>query len=574
MPVLREAIPGTFLILLCATVMAVSASSASPQSSQSTSQSPQPYPVPQEEVQEHETGNHRALHLPRPTWRDIFQAVRLTLVVNESGEVVSATPVEGPSGAFALAVKEARKWKYLPFERDGQPTSAQFDDYVRVLPPEESPKTNEPFPTINDLSGVVMTLSRSRCWGFCPAYSVELHGDGSVIYKGESFVVVTGEHRDHLSPEQVSEILEAFRKADYFSLKDKYSYGVTDQAAYRTSLQIDQLKKAVTDYVGGEAGMPDAVSDLERTIDRVVGTVKWIRGTADTVQALRKEGWDFKSPEAAKVLARAVQERRSALVKDLLAEGVGLTGRNEAGNSALAAAAVEGDAATVKELIKAGAGKNSPDMKTEALAGAAQSGDIQLARFLLDYGGDPKGVIHSDRQFFTVLMAAASSGVPEVVEMILAQHPDVNARDQQGRTALWYIWNQTALSALFMPRAHMHEERHAERAHVLHLLVRAGADVNSQDDHGNALLHTAHWPDVARALIEEGANVNIQDKNGETPLMTTFSLDVAKVLVAAGADVDVLNYQWKTAIDLSRQLEGEGEKTRLLESVSKVKAHN
>ena len=532
----------------------------------------EPYLVPQEEVQEHEKGIHRALHLPRPTWRDIFRAVRLTLVVNESGEVVSAAPGEGPSEAYALAVEEALKWKYVPFEKDGKPTSAKFDDYVRILPPEESPKSNELFPTTNDLSGVVMTLSRSRCWGFCPAYSVEIHGDGSVIYKGESYVVVTGEHRDHLSPEQVSEILEAFRKADYFSLKDKYSYGVTDQAAYRTSLQIDQIKKAVTDYVGGEAGMPDEVSDLEVTIDRVVGTVKWIRGTTDTIQVLKEEGWDFKSPEAAKVLARAVQDGRSTLVKDLLAEGVALTGRNEAGNSALSAATLQGDAETVRALVRAGAGKDNPDMKTEALAGAAQSGDAELVRLLLDYGGDPKRVIHSDGRFFTVLMAAASSGVPEVVEMILAQHPDVNALDQQGRTALWYIWSQTALSTFGMPKAHGHEERHADRARVLHLLVRAGADVNSQDEHGNAVLHTARWANIARALVEEGANVNIQNKNGETPLMTTFSLDLAKLLVAAGADIDGLNYQWRTALDLSRRLTPDGEKTRFLESVSKAKA--
>lgn len=61
-----------------------------------------------------------------------------------------------------------------------------------------------------------MTLSRSGGYGTCPAYSIEIHGDGSVIYRGESYVVVTGEHRDHLSQEQVPEILDAFRKADYF----------------------------------------------------------------------------------------------------------------------------------------------------------------------------------------------------------------------------------------------------------------------------------------------------------------------------------------------------------------------
>lgn len=529
------------------------------------SQGPEPYVAHEDEVQKHRTGSHRAIRVPREQQENIFQAVRVTLVVDESGEVISAVAVEGPSSVFSRAVEEAMKWKYMPFEKDGEPTSAKFDDYVRILPPEELPKTHEAFPTINNLSGVVMTLSRSGCFGTCPAYSIEIRGDGSVTYKGEGFVVVTGEHRDHLLPEQVTEIVDAFRKADYFSLKDKYSYMVTDCPTYGTSFRIDQVEKAVTDYVGEEAGMPEAVSDLEMTIDRVAGTAKWIQGTAETVQALKKEGWDFKSPEAAKVLARASQEGRSDFVKDLLAAGVGLGGENENGNSALGAAALAGDGATVRALIKAGAGKNDPGMKTEALAGAAQSGDVELVRLLLDYGGDPKRMIQRERGSSTVLMAAANSGVPKIVEMILAQHPEVNARDEKGRTALWSISDAST---------YWDEKRHADRARLVHLLAQAGADLNAQDDQGDTALHSAYDAGVARALIEDGANVNIQNEKGETPLMTNFSADVAKLLVAAGADIHARNHEGKTALELSRGLEPDGDRTHYLESVSKGKTNN
>jgi len=165
-----------------------------------------------------------------------------------------------------------------------------------------------------------MTLSRSGCFGSCPSYSVEIHGDGTTLYKGNSYVVLTGEHRDHLSAEHVSEILDAFRKADYFSLKDEYSYPVTDCPTYTTSFQVDQVSKSVTDYVGDEAGMPQSVSDPEETIDRVAGAMKWIKGNGETVSALKREGWDFRSPEAAKALARASQEGNSALVRGLLSQ--------------------------------------------------------------------------------------------------------------------------------------------------------------------------------------------------------------------------------------------------------------
>lgn len=60
-------------------------------------------------------------------------------------------------------------------------------------------------------------------------------------------MVFTGEHRDHLSPEKISEILIAFKRADYFSLKDKYSYQVTDCRTYTATFRMDQVSKSAKD---------------------------------------------------------------------------------------------------------------------------------------------------------------------------------------------------------------------------------------------------------------------------------------------------------------------------------------
>ena len=520
-------------------------------------------PIPEEEVSSHETGNHRAVRLKVTNPTGIFQAVHLTVVVDASGKVVSATPSEGPREAFEAATAEARTWKYLPFEKDGAPIKATFTDYVRVLPPEKLPVRHEVFPSISGMDRVVMTLSRSGCYGTCPAYSVEIHGDGTVLYKGDGFVVVTGEHRDHLSADQVSEILEAFRKADYFSLEDKYFYSVTDCPTYETSFRVDNVFKSVTDYVGDEAGMPESVTDLEETIDRVTDTPKWIKGNAETVPALKREGWDFKSEEAAKVLARASQGKNSALVRELLAEGVSVSGSNESGNSALAAAAQAEDRATVKLLIKAGAAKNDQEMKNKALGAAAGTGDMELVRMLLEYGADAKGVLREERGTSTVLMGAARSGVPEVVEAILALHPDVNTRDEKGRTALWYISDAST---------YYDEKRYANRAQVVHLLARAHANLNAQDEEGNAPLHEAYESDVAKALIEDGANVDIRNENGETPLMRNFSVAVTKLLVAAEADVHARDHKGLTALDHAASIEPDGERVHFLKSLYTAKA--
>jgi ankyrin repeat protein len=163
----------------------------------------------------------------------------------------------------------------------------------------------------------------------------------------------------------------------------------------------------------------------------------------------------------------------------------------------------------------------------------------------------------------TVLMEEAASGDPEVAEAILAAHPDVNASDEKGRTAVWYVLEGNN---------YWDRRRHANRGQVIHMLAGAGADLDAQDEEGNTALHGAYDENVAKALIEEGADVNIRNKDGNTPLMKNFSVEAAKLLVVAGADVHAKNHEGKTALDFARQLEPEGERAKFLQSVESAKA--
>jgi ankyrin repeat protein len=510
------------------------------------------------EVWSHRTGRHGIIRHESKQQGQLYRAVTLRLAVSPEGDVISATPVDGPQEDFAAAVAEAKRWKYLPFEKDGAPVTVAIVDYVRILPPEKLPKVHRDFPHTGSGNGVVMTLERTGCFGMCPGYSVEIHGDGTVKYTGKSFVVVTGEHRDRLSTEQVSELIDAFRTVDYFSLEDEYSYPVTDNPTYLTSFRIDQVEKQVTDYVGDEAGMPEAVSELEATIDRVADTKKWITGTAEAVPSLKREGYDFKSADAAGLLASASERGNSEMVAALLAEGVGVSGKSETGKSALVAAAQTGDRKAVELLMKAGAGKNDVDMKTRALAAAARAGDLELVKKLLAYGGDPSREIQDGQQTGTVLMSAAVSGVPEIVEAILVERPDVNARDNGGRNALWYLCDGSGFRD---------KEHHADRAQVVHLLAKAGMNLNSQDKDANSVLHKAYEVDIAKAVIEDGANVNIRNADGETPLLSNFSAEVAKLLVAAGADIQARDHAGRNALDHALSLEKDGDRVQYLGSL-------
>ena len=134
------------------------------------------------------------------------------------------------------------------------------------------------FPPIRDHDSLRMTLSRAECLGPCPAYSIEIRGDGLVIYEGKWCVAERGHHDGHISESRVDELFEKFREAEFLSLKDSYFAFVTDQPTIEISLRYDGVSKTVTDYAGQRAGMPTAVTLLQNAIDETSGTEFWVWG--------------------------------------------------------------------------------------------------------------------------------------------------------------------------------------------------------------------------------------------------------------------------------------------------------
>ncbi|MBS0386022.1 MAG: hypothetical protein JSS00_11800, partial [Proteobacteria bacterium] len=114
---------------------------------------------------------------------------------------------------------------------------------------------------------LTITLTRTVCFGFCPAYTVSITGDGQVTYVGRSFVNVTGEQRATVSPAAVQELVRRFDAAHFGSLRDQYRANVSDLPTYTLVLERNGVSKTVVDYGGLSAGMPQAVRDLQNEID-------------------------------------------------------------------------------------------------------------------------------------------------------------------------------------------------------------------------------------------------------------------------------------------------------------------
>jgi ankyrin repeat protein len=127
-----------------------------------------------------------------------------------------------------------------------------------------------------------------------------------------------------------------------------------------------------------------------------------------------------------------------------------------------------------------------------------------------------------------------------VVKILIDHGADVNARMDDGATPLCLLaFDQPDESG---------QPTQQDRAKIVELLARAGADVNARDNapdqKGNTPLMIALQENqvaVARALIECGADVNTKDRFGHPVLFFagspfTVSKDLAPLLLSKGAD--------------------------------------
>lgn len=120
---------------------------------------------------------------------------------------------------------------------------------------------------------------------------------------------------------------------------------------------------------------------------------------------------------------------------------------------------------------------------------------VFLSLVLGSCAGAPKGQV-------TALYEAADSGDLQVVEELISEVSDVDARDKDGRTAL-------------------HHAAIAGDILVTAALLNAGANPDIRDKSGRVPLHYAVLsckPDLAAMLLAADADPFIEDRKEQTPL--------------------------------------------------------
>jgi ankyrin repeat protein len=172
--------------------------------------------------------------------------------------------------------------------------------------------------------------------------------------------------------------------------------------------------------------------------------------------------------------------------------------------------------------------------KQDALVTAAEHCDVRALKAALASGEDVNARVSHGRTLLAIVVADGyhCPNQADTVQMLIAKGADVNSKDDYGQSVLHSAVGATRPQAIPI------------------LLIDAGADVNATNSDGMTPLWFA-GPDIARILIAKGANINARDKSGQTALtaaITLSDIQYVQFLIAQKADVNFFDNTGQTPL--------------------------
>lgn len=221
----------------------------------------------------------------------------------------------------------------------------------------------------------------------------------------------------------------------------------------------------------------------------------------------------------------AARDDRMELLQLLIGRRVNIDVVDRIGRTPLTNALRSRQRLAVNYLLETGARPSAGS--DSALLLAAEIGWLDVVQRLLPPGSSARsGFAGPD----TPLAAAARNGHSEVVKFLIGKGADVN----QGLPLLGAAYRN--------------------RADIVALLLESGSNVNAVDEQGRSALWLSCADDhehVMRMLLDRGANANLPSKYGETPLMRAVQAGqatAAKLLIAHRADINAKDQSGKSVL--------------------------
>ena len=242
-------------------------------------------------------------------------------------------------------------------------------------------------------------------------------------------------------------------------------------------------------------------------------------------------------------------------VSDILeSEDIDIDAATNIGTTTLIAAASSGHLDMVKLLMSRGADPKKNNWYGSALHCAAEAGQCESSRFLLDSGMNIDLVNDFGR---TPLHCATDARHVPTIELLLDMGADPNVQDDLGINLI-HDAAQTGDERLV--RRLLRDERvditaktvHGEtalhraaagnHAEIVRMLLGAGVEINAKNIDGFTALHLATWGGhrgVVWLLVEAGANVNAESDDGYTAMYFADHEEIQKLLLEHGAEKGV-----------------------------------
>jgi ankyrin repeat protein len=217
-------------------------------------------------------------------------------------------------------------------------------------------------------------------------------------------------------------------------------------------------------------------------------------------------------------------------------------------------------------LLEKGASAKAPQENRPLLLMPAERGRVEIAKMLLDKGADPEV---TDARGRTPLWHAINRKNEEMRQLLLshgAKHDLSTYGGQKG--LLQTIRSGDVYAVRSLLESGVDANTRLERGdpllfgclgnlEMVELLVSKGADVDAKNQEGLSALHVivkeSYPAENLQFALDQGADVNVRDRQGRVPLHYARSGHLAALLVENGGRINALDNEKKTPYDIRKE---------------------